>query len=326
MGFRPMLITFTSAEARLIAAKNNISHVELNIRSVSRALIPLYRTLRTHASSDDIVVAVQPYSSYWFLVLSFVFSSLKWVISFRNHPDELLLGAGINGRVIYRWLPILLKSVDAVTSNSIETIEDLKKIQKTARYFYVRNSVKTRDDISREIWPDKPRLIFVGRLCDQKSPFLALKIVESLAKQLPITLDLYGDGDLRSELESYVEQRKLPVFLHGHKKITPTLLSRHDLLLVTSKYEGFPNVILEAGSVALPVASVHFRSGATEVLLPDRGFLISTDAIQAANEIEFRLREASDLRLMGIRLFDYVRKSHSDSMQACDLEILIDAL
>ena len=326
MGLRPLLVTFTSSDASAVAAEHNIHHIELDIGSVNQAFIPLFAVLKRQASQGDIVVAVQPYASYWFVPLSRLFRSLKWVISFRNHPDELIMGAGIRGRVIHRCLPALLRNVDAVTSNSIETIEDLKRIQNNAHYFYVRNSVTVNADRPQEMCAGENRLVFVGRLCDQKRPFLALRIVESLAKKIPISLDVYGDGELRAELEAYATCRNLPVFFHGHKTITTELLSCYDLLLVTSKYEGFPNVILEAGAAALPVVSVRFRSGVTEILELDRGLIISTDVVRAANELQFFLGRPSERRLMGERLFDYVRAHHSEAMQRNDLRALVNAL
>lgn len=326
MGVRPVLVTFANSKAGRVAAENNLVHMELQADSVRRSLFPLVKLFRAHVSDGDIFVGVQPYSSYWFIFLSIIFSKVKWVISFRNHPSELRLDAGRSGKLIYRLLPLLLKSADAITANSLETLADLRSCQQKARYFYVRNSVKP-SDLCREDRTKAPhRLIFIGRLCSQKRPFLALEILELLSRTLQVRLDFYGDGELLHTLKERAEQEGLPAVFQGHKEITPKVLVQYDLLLVTSEYEGFPNVMLEAGSVALPVASVNFRSGASELLHPDRGLLLSNDVQAAADEMELLLRNGSYMTAQGLRLFKYVCENHSDVMQFSDLQDLLDAL
>lgn len=105
---------------------------------------------------------------------------------------------------------------------------------------------------------DQPRLVCVGRLCEQKGQLLLVEAAASLAaKGVGFELVLAGDGDMRAALEALVAARGL----QSHVRITGWLTSaqvREEMLaaravVLPSFAEGLPVVLMEAMALARPV-------------------------------------------------------------------------
>lgn len=95
------------------------------------------------------------------------------------------------------------------------------------------------------------KLIAVGNLKQDKNYEFALRTFIKLKKN-SISLDIYGDGHLRTELEDFINVNKIKVRLMGSKRIDTNLLIAYDAFLMTSLNEGMPISLLEAMGVGLP--------------------------------------------------------------------------
>ena len=113
--------------------------------------------------------------------------------------------------------------------------------------------------------------LFVGTLSKGKQPLYVVQLVEELHKNgKKVTLDLYGEGVLRKELEQYINQHNLQaiVTLQGNQT-KETVLKAYQtshFLILPSKSEGWPKVVAEAmfwGCVPLvsPVSCVPYMLG-----------------------------------------------------------------
>jgi glycosyltransferase involved in cell wall biosynthesis len=104
------------------------------------------------------------------------------------------------------------------------------------------------------------RLIFVGRLEVQKGVDLLLREVERILGALPgYRLELVGDGSWRGAWERWREGSEYGdrVEIMGKRGDIMERMRGADLLLLPTRYEGMPNVVLEAMSVGLPVATMR---------------------------------------------------------------------
>jgi glycosyltransferase involved in cell wall biosynthesis len=98
--------------------------------------------------------------------------------------------------------------------------------------------------------------VAAGRLEDQKGFDVAIEAI-SRSRNKNITLTILGDGTLRQSLERLVEERKLQhrVRLLGYIQNPYPYFAKADGLLLSSRFEGFPNVVLEALSCGTPVVA-----------------------------------------------------------------------
>ncbi len=124
--------------------------------------------------------------------------------------------------------------------------------------------------------------LFVGTLSKGKQPLYAIQLVEALHQQgEKVQLEVYGEGEMRQELERYLAQNHLEaiVTLHGNQSketILHAYQSSHFLIL-PSKSEGWPKVVAEAMfwgcvPIASPVSCVAYMmgNGSRGLLLTER--------------------------------------------------------
>lgn len=112
---------------------------------------------------------------------------------------------------------------------------------------------------------------FIGRLSPEKNPFLAVDIAEKLS----IPLLIAGDGPLKKDLISYCKYKENITLLGWQNAID--FYKKIDCLLLTSKIEGTPNVILEAMASGLPIISTNV-GGIPDMLNNTESLLFDEDS------------------------------------------------
>jgi glycosyltransferase involved in cell wall biosynthesis len=123
-----------------------------------------------------------------------------------------------------------------------------------------RQSLRTRLLSQYGLEADADILVSVGRLDQQKNPFLAIAaFAQAIAKRPTARLLMIGDGILRKDVEQSIAQSNLVgrVILTGLKNPLEIsqILQASDLYLMSSAYEGMPISVLEAMGTGLPVVS-----------------------------------------------------------------------
>jgi len=131
----------------------------------------------------------------------------------------------------------------------------------------------------------KKTILFLGRLTSVKSPWHLLKAF-SLLKNADCNLVFVGDGapDVLEYMNQLVGQLGLneKVFFLGRKANPYQYLKQASVLALSSKYEGTPNVIVEAIACGIPVVSSNCTAGLPELmsnsLLEKDGDLVITES------------------------------------------------
>jgi len=101
-------------------------------------------------------------------------------------------------------------------------------------------------------------ILFAGRLDPQKGILTLPHLAETLRPKFPqVRWLIAGEGPLREELEQQIQDRGLTeaVQLLGSRSDIPELMKNADLFVFPSRWEGMPNVILEAMAAGLPIVS-----------------------------------------------------------------------
>lgn len=95
------------------------------------------------------------------------------------------------------------------------------------------------------------RIVMVGNLNPVKNHRIAIQALAHL-KNIPIFLDIFGEGILRPELEKLINETGAKVVLRGSQAMSSELLAQYDLFLMTSHHEGMPISLLEAMQTGMP--------------------------------------------------------------------------
>lgn len=161
-----------------------------------------------------------------------------------------------------------------------------------AQFDILANSLDTRRYVPpAEAKPGRDGEVSVAgvfRLMPNKRPELWLRTVAALRDRhgLAVRPRMYGNGPLREEVVQLAESLGLEEFeLFPHVTDPRRLYREVDFLLLMSRVEGVPNVVIEAQACGLPVAACD-AGGTSEAMAPDGLLLVTdTDADAAADRI-----------------------------------------
>lgn len=113
-----------------------------------------------------------------------------------------------------------------------------------------------------------PTVVAVARLHPQKNLSLLLKAVARVNQERPLQVVILGDGALREALSDEALRLGIAdrVRLLGFKANPFAYMRAARALVLSSDYEGMPNVIIQALSLGVPVVSTDCPGGSREVL------------------------------------------------------------
>lgn len=129
------------------------------------------------------------------------------------------------------------------------------------------------------------KLVTAGRIEYEKNQELLIRVVSKLKKNgYSVELHILGEGSLKHKLVDLSKTLGIEsnIVFDGFRKNIFNELSRGDIFLLSSRYESFGNVIVEAMNVGLPVISTDCQCGPCEILnYGEFGILVSLDDEQA---------------------------------------------
>ncbi len=112
-------------------------------------------------------------------------------------------------------------------------------------------------------------ILAIGRLSDQKNHSLLVRAVDGLIQDgfHNIRLTILGEGPLREALEREISSLGIQDRVHMPGFRDPCdYFRKSDVFVLSSDWEGFGNVLVEALSSGIPVVSTDCRSGPSEIL------------------------------------------------------------
>lgn len=177
--------------------------------------------------------------------------------------------------------------------------------------------------------PDQPRLVCVGRLCEQKGHLILIEAASRLAAEgLPFKLILVGDGPLRTQIETQIAQRNLQDHIEitgwaSNPEVQQQILASRAMVL-PSFAEGLPVVIMEALALSRPVISTYI-AGIPELVEPGVcGWLVPPGSVESLTEVMRKALQlpVEKLEQMGRVGALRVAKQHNAAIEASQLATL----
>lgn len=133
--------------------------------------------------------------------------------------------------------------------------------------------------------PKQERFVFlhVGGFRQQKNHALLIEAFSQL-RHLDVVLLLLGKGELEESIQVKVVALGLveQVIFEGFQSNPYAYMKQADCMVLSSDYEGSPNVLLEGLACGLPIISTDCLSGPRELLAPDSDFNIPLSTLEVA--------------------------------------------
>ncbi|KAF2510920.1 glycosyltransferase [Flavobacterium zhairuonense] len=151
----------------------------------------------------------------------------------------------------YKLQKYILNNTFLTKNMQVLVYGDWKNQTKNIKSFFTATySENEKENISKSNLNIKAEFIFVGSLVSGKNPLYAIMLIKDLiGKGLNATLNLYGDGIEKSNLEIYIKENKLEghIILHGNqnKEIVKKAYQKSHFVILPSKSEGWPKAIAE---------------------------------------------------------------------------------
>jgi glycosyltransferase involved in cell wall biosynthesis len=214
-------------------------------------------------------------------------------------------------RVVYPW-------ADVVTANSKGALDALQAFVPKEKLAFLPNPLA--DSPSSEIFAfASPTVITVGRLVEQKGIDVLLAAWAKVAASLPDwRLALVGDGPLADELKEQASKLGIEgnVDWVGHVSDPFPLLRGAKLFVMTSRFEGTPNALLEAMACGLPAVVSDASPGPCELIGADEsraGLIVPVEDANATADAILRLvRDDALRRRFGLAARERVRSHDAD--------------
>ena len=172
-----------------------------------------------------------------------------------------------------------------------------------------------------------PRLITSGRLVPQKDyPTLLKAFQEVLRRQPDATLTILGDGPNLPEVEALAHEFSLTdnIYMPGFVNNPLAYMKHADVFVISSRWEGFCNVIVEALYCGLPIVATDCPSGPAEILEDGKYGHLTTvdDAYALADAVLDALENKVDLDAQKARANQFTVAKICDTYETVINEVL----
>lgn len=278
-GDEAVLVTLRNTGKMLPQWPDSKSVRVLHRRSTFLAIPALSKLLRNEEM--DVLISAQDHAN--------VAAMLARKLSRKKIPliltERLSLRAAMKARGWFRrkilssLVAYAYPRADAVVANSQDGASEVESVLgwSAGRVSAIYNPTVSEsisglgaEDVDDE-WFDpggSPVVIGLGRLVEQKDFSTLVRAIAGVQESAECRLVIFGDGPLRSELKrlandlGITEKVRIEPFVENPYKY----LSRGAVFVLSSRYEGLPNALIEAQACGLPCVSTDCPTGPREIL------------------------------------------------------------
>ncbi len=308
--YQPVVVLFDSRNDYAEEVPTHVKKIFLNKRgSLDNMRLILSLAAVIKKENPDLICSFMTYTNYLsVLALKLSRSKARLILTEHNNLSIALKRekfAFIKGILVRKLYP----KADLIVCVSKGVLDDLSSSWGISylkcRVIYNPVEIDRVQSFTKEnashpwFHEDIPLLIACGRLTAQKNYSMLLRAVALLLKDTPVRLVILGEGEDRSMLESYSKELKIHsnVAFLGFQSNPFKYLAKASIFVLSSSWEGFGNVILEAMASGAPVISTRCPSGPDEIITNGvDGILVPVGNEKALSDAILKLLSDQELR------------------------------
>jgi glycosyltransferase involved in cell wall biosynthesis len=307
--------------------------IKITIINKKKTIFSIFQ-IRRHLINER---KINKYKKYIFLsnqnfanVISFFITyKLQWikkVLIERNHIDEFKYENDIirkfKNLFIKIGIKLLYKHADRVIGISKNLSKDLSHYT-DSKVTTIYNPAYDPSILQKTVKIKKHGhkiILNVARLENQKNHFMLLRAFKIVSQKIHAKLFIIGYGSQEKKIKHFIKFNNLEkdVFIIKNQINNFNYYKIADLFVLTSNYEGFGNVLVEAGSFKVPIISTNCKSGPSEILGNGKyGSLIKiNDYIKLAKTIIAKLNKKDKKNILLYKsLSRFNLKNHINSYE-----------
>lgn len=214
-----------------------------------------------------------------------------------NPWDTHWVGSSRYNRLTAPLARYILRRCDRIIADGSLTLERLREVGiPEERLIWKVNVPSNIDDFARadgqnlrwSLLEDRFEhvLLFVGSMSVQKNIPFVLRAFKRISDNIPTSrLVMIGKGRRRHDYMALAEQLGLKERLHWIEAVPhadiPAYFRASDIVLLGSRFEGFPRVFVEAASASRPVVTTEVSGCGDGVINGENGYVVSQDNVEA---------------------------------------------
>lgn len=265
-----IIVIYKNKGDYIIDLRKEVKRIFLEKNKIRYSLFSLYKTLKKE--NPDIIINF----SFELMMLIGVFIIPFFSKIYFINRQINILGMQKFNYFKKKMLKIAYKNFDKIITQSKDMTEDLLKNIEISedKIVEINNPVDIKNieelsnqNVEIEFNKNNNNILCVGRLTFQKGFDLIIKII-SLLNNKNIKLYILGEGEDREKLNKLIKNLNLEeqIFLLGRKYNPYIYMKNADLFILSSRYEGFPNVLIEAGACGLYSVCNNCLGGINEII------------------------------------------------------------
>jgi glycosyltransferase involved in cell wall biosynthesis len=300
-GWRIAVLTLSSAESDHYPLPASVTRIGLGVVSNSSSFLQSFRnTVRRAVALRNVVRSFAPDAVVSFvdktnvlLLLAMLGCRVPTVVSERIDPTRYRLGPiwALGRRLLYPRASAVVVQTKSVALWA-ERLIPSRKIRVIPNF--VPNLRSRSVDVRNRV------VLGVGRLDRQKGFDLLLEAyARSGVRHGGYRLVILGEGPERAALEALAAKLGIADFVEmpGIVKAPEDWMERAAVFVLSSRYEGFPNVLVEAMAMGCAVVATDCRSGPREILRHESdGLLVPAEDVPALSQAIVSLVKDDPLR------------------------------
>ena len=275
LNFKKYSITFITLDKPKINyyLKKKIEILILKKKRVLFSIFKLRSLVKKNKEkySKIILISNQNFANIISVIAMYKIKWLKLILIERNNPIELDYKNTFKSYLIKFLMKLTYKFSDIIIAISKELGKDIenlcnKKVTTIYNPSFDKNIlIAARKKIQK---PNYKIILNVARFEKQKNHLMLLKSFNDLKTKLNVKLFLIGYGKEETNILNYIKKYNLhnKIKIIRNKKEVYHYYKISDLFVLTSLYEGFGNVLVEAAMFKIPIISTNCKSGPKEIL------------------------------------------------------------